>query len=74
MVRWWRCRRRKRVQKGGKNGLGQFSWTASCVPAVCQRNAEWRGERPIISHTHTLSLAFHTPETLALRNQADRFC
>lgn len=46
---------------GEKKGLGQFTWMASCVPAVCQQNAEWRGERPIISHMHTLSLAFHTP-------------
>lgn len=47
--------------EGEKKGLGQFTRMASCVPAVCQQNAEWRGERPISSHMHTLSLAFHTP-------------
>lgn len=48
-------------EEGEKKGLGQFTQMASCVPAVCQQNAEWRGERPISSHMHALSLAFHTP-------------
>lgn len=52
------------VAEGGDMGWDSLrSWMASCVPAVCQRNTERRGERPIISHTHTFSLSFHTPDS-----------
>lgn len=39
-----------------------MTWMASCVPAVCQQNDEWRGERPIISHMHTLLSRLSQPK------------
>lgn len=40
--------------------LRQFTRMASCVPAACQQNAEWRGEGYLLSPTWRASAAFHT--------------
>lgn len=51
--------------------LRQFTRMASCVPAACQQNAEWRGEGYLLSPTRRASAAFHTLNRFPEKNQTD---